>query len=122
VYANRRRIRGERGKRLLKKRGELLERPFNHYLDNGGMRRAHLRGRENILKRLLVQVAGFNLGILMRRWLGAGTPGGAGGGAPGLCTPSGGPDRAAEAALAALRRREADRSPLLAIRLLIAAA
>jgi hypothetical protein len=74
VYANRRRIRGERGKRLLKKRGELLERPFNHYLDNGGMRRAHLRGRENILKRLLVQVAGFNLGILMRRWLGAGTP------------------------------------------------
>lgn len=74
VYANRRRIRGERGKRLLKKRGELLERPFNHYLDDGGMRRAHLRGRENILKRLLVQVAGFNLGLLMRRWLGAGTP------------------------------------------------
>jgi len=74
VYANRRRVRGDRGKRLLKKRGELLERPFNHYLDDGGMRRAHLRGRENILKRLLIQVAGFNLGLLMRKWLGAGTP------------------------------------------------
>lgn len=74
VYANRRRVRGERGKRLLKQRGELLERPFNHYLDDGGMRRTHLRRHENVMKRLLVHVAGFNLGILMRRWLGAGTP------------------------------------------------
>jgi transposase len=74
VYANRRRIRGNRGKRLLKQRGELLERPFAHYLDQGGMRRCHLRGRANILKRLLIQVSGFNLGLVMRRWLGAGTP------------------------------------------------
>jgi transposase len=74
VYANRRRVRGARGKRLLRKRGERLERPFEHYLDDGRMRRVHLRGRENILKRLLVNVAGFNLGLLMRRWLGAGTP------------------------------------------------
>ena len=74
VYGNRRRIRGDRGRRLMKKRGELLERPFNHYLDDGGMRRTHLRGRQNILKRMLVQAAGFNLGLLMRRWLGAGTP------------------------------------------------
>jgi len=74
VYANRRRIRGERGKRLLRKRGELLERPFEHYLDAGGMRRTYLRGHANILKRLLVHVAGFNLGLVMRRELGYGTP------------------------------------------------
>ncbi len=74
VYANRRRIRGERGKRLLRKRGELLERPFEHYLDGGGMRRTYLRGHGNILKRLLVHVAGFNLGLLMRSILGCGTP------------------------------------------------
>ncbi len=74
VYANRRRIRGERGKRLLRKRGELLERPFEHYLDAGGMRRTYLRGHGNILKRLLVHVAGFNLGLLLRGILGCGTP------------------------------------------------
>jgi len=74
VYANRRRIRGERGKRLMRKRGELLERPFQHYLDGGGMRRTHLRGHGNILKRLLIHVAGFNLGLLMRTLVGRGTP------------------------------------------------
>ena len=74
VYANRRRIRGERGKRLLRRRGELLERPFAHYLDTGGMRRLHLRGRGNILKRLLVHVSAFNLGLIMRRLCGCGTP------------------------------------------------
>ena len=74
TYANRRRIRGERGKRLLRQRGELLERPFAHYLEAGGMRRTHLRRHPNILKRLLVHVAGFNLGILMRNLIGTATP------------------------------------------------
>ena len=74
TYANRRRIRGARGKRLLRRRGELLERPFAHYLEAGGMRRTHLRHHSNILKRLLVHVAGFNLGILMRNLIGTGTP------------------------------------------------
>ena len=74
VYANRRRIRGERGKRLLRKRGELLERPFAHCYDTGGMRRTHLRGHPNILKRLLIHVAGFNLGLVMRKLVGVGTP------------------------------------------------
>jgi len=74
VYANRRRIRGERGKRLLRKRGELLERPFAHCYDTGGMRRTHLRGHPNILKRLLVHVAGFNLGLVMRKLFGIGKP------------------------------------------------
>ena len=74
VYANRRRIRGERGKALLRKRGELLERPFAHCYDTGGMRRTHLRGHTKILKRLLVHVAGFNLALMMRSLLGVGTP------------------------------------------------
>jgi transposase len=74
TYANRRRIRGERGRRLLRRRGELVERSFAHCLETGGMRRVWLRGRENILKRYLVHVAAFNLGIVMRKILGAGTP------------------------------------------------
>jgi transposase len=74
VYANRRRIRGRRGKTLLRKRGELLERPFAHCYETGGMRRTHLRGHPNILKRLLVHVAGFNLGLVLRRMTGIGKP------------------------------------------------
>jgi transposase len=74
VYANRRRIRGARGKHLLKQRGMMLERPFAHCYETGGMRRVHLRGRENILKRLLVHVAGFNLGLVLRLMVGKGTP------------------------------------------------
>ena len=74
VYANRRRIRGARGKRLLRRRGEWLERPNAHLYETGGMHRVHLRGHENILKRLLLQVCGLNLGLLMRRLMGVGTP------------------------------------------------
>jgi transposase len=74
VYGNRRRIRGERGKGLLRRRGELLERTFAHAYDTGGMRRTHLRGHANILKRALVHVSGFNLGLVMRRLFGVGTP------------------------------------------------
>jgi transposase len=73
VYANRRRIRGARGKRLMKKRGELIERSFAHCYDTGGMRRTHLRKHDNILKRLLIHVAGFNLSLIMRQVLGLGT-------------------------------------------------
>jgi transposase len=63
VYANRRRIRGARGKRLLRRRGELLERPNAHLYETGAMRRTHLRGHDNILKRLVVHASGFNLGL-----------------------------------------------------------
>ena len=66
TYANRRRIKGERGKALLRKRGELLERSFAHVYETGGMRRLHLRHRDNIAKRVLIHGAGFNLGLLMR--------------------------------------------------------
>ena len=74
VYANRRRIKGKRGKRLLRKRGELVERSFAHAYETGAMRRTHLRGQQNILKRLLVHVAGSNLSLVLRRFLGVGTP------------------------------------------------
>ena len=74
VYANRRRIRGARGRRLLRQRSERLERPNAHLYETGGMRRVHLRGHPNILKRLLVHVCGFNLGLLMRQLTGVGTP------------------------------------------------
>ena len=74
VYANRRRIRGARGKRLLRRRGERLERPNAHLYATGRMRRVHLRGHGNILKRVLLQVCGLNLGLLMRQLLGVGTP------------------------------------------------
>ena len=74
MYGNRRRIRSERGKQLLRRRGELLERTFAHVYDTGGMRRTHLRGHQNILKRLLLHVAAFNLSLILRRDAGAGTP------------------------------------------------
>jgi transposase len=74
VYGNRRRVRGARGKRLMRRRGEYVERSFAHVYDTGGMRRTHLRGHPNILKRLLIHASGFNLGILMRQVFGRGTP------------------------------------------------
>ena len=74
VYANRRRIRGTRGLTLQRRRSERLERPNAHLYDTGGMRRTHLRGHTNILKRLLVHIGGFNLGLLMRTLIGVGTP------------------------------------------------
>jgi transposase len=74
VYANRRRIRGARGRRLMRQRGERIERSFAHLYDTGGMRRTHLRGHINILKRLLIHAGGFNLGLIMRHLIGSGTP------------------------------------------------
>jgi transposase len=74
VYANRRRIQGKRGKELLKKRAELVERSFAHCYETGGMRRTHLRGHENILKRLLIHVGGHNLSLILRKLIGYGSP------------------------------------------------
>lgn len=74
VYANRRRVQGNYGKSLLRRRGELVERSFAHCYDTGGMRRTHLRKHSNILKRQLIHVAGFNLSLIFRKLLGAGTP------------------------------------------------
>jgi transposase len=74
VYANRRRIQGERGKTLMRRRGLMLERPFAHCYETGGMRRVHLRGHDNILKRLLIHVGGYNLSLVLRLAIGKGTP------------------------------------------------
>ncbi len=74
VYANRRRNRGNRGKRMQRQRGERIERPFAHQFETGGMRRLHLRGCRNALKRLYIHACAFNLGLLMRTLVGVGTP------------------------------------------------
>ncbi len=74
VYANRRRITSPRGRALQRQRSLRLEQPNAHLYETGGMRRTHLRGHANITKRLLVHAAAFNLGLLMRRALGVGTP------------------------------------------------
>jgi transposase len=74
VYQNRRRVRSEYGKSLLRRRGELVERSFAHCYETGGLRRCYLRGRENILKRQLVHVGAFNLSLILHKLMGAGTP------------------------------------------------
>ena len=74
VYANRRRIRGSRGLRLLRQRGERIERSFAHMYETGAMRRTHLRHHDNIIKRLLIHGCAFNLGLAMRKMTGYGTP------------------------------------------------
>ena len=74
VYNNRARLRSGAAKEAFRLRAELVERSFALTLDRGGMRRAWLRGRENLHKRYLVHVAGYNLGLIMRLLVGAGTP------------------------------------------------
>ena len=74
VYDNRRRVRGDYGKSLLRRRGELIERSFAHCYETGGMRRTHLRRHKNILKRQLIHVAAFHLSLILRQLMGAGTP------------------------------------------------
>ena len=74
VYGNRRRTKGDRSKRLQRKRSELTERSMAHLYETGGMRRVHLKGRDNILKRLLVLAGGFNLALILRKLIGVGKP------------------------------------------------
>lgn len=74
MYGDRRRIGGARRQRLQRRRGERVERCFVHLYETGGMRRAHLRGKSNILSRLLLHSGAFNLGLALRNWRGVGTP------------------------------------------------
>lgn len=74
VYANRRRIRGERGRQLQRARGERIERNFAHQFDTGGMSRLYVRGLGNVHKKLLIQAAACNLALLLRSLYGAGKP------------------------------------------------
>jgi transposase len=73
VYGNRRRLKTKIAKALLRKRGELIERSFAHLYDTGGMRRVHLRGKDNIAKRVLIHAAAFNLSLILRQIFGVGT-------------------------------------------------
>jgi transposase len=73
-YRNRRRLKSTAGKALLRKRGETVEKSFAHACETGGMRRVHLRGRANILKRYQVHIAALNLGIILLSLIGVGTP------------------------------------------------
>jgi len=70
----RRAVQSKSGKALLRKRGEYLERSFCHVLDHGGMRRATLRGCENLSKRHLAAALTHNLSLLLRKLFGVGTP------------------------------------------------
>jgi transposase len=73
-YANRRRMRGERGKRLQRLRSEKTERSFAHTCETGGARRTHTRGLIEVDKRYVVHAAARNLGVILRKLFGVGTP------------------------------------------------
>jgi transposase len=74
VYANRRRIQSVRGKRLLRQRGERIERNFAHQFDTGGLDRLYVRGIKNVHKKFLIQAAACNLALLLRSLDGSGKP------------------------------------------------
>jgi transposase len=73
-YGNRRRVRGRRGKRLQRLRSEHVERSFAHVCETGGARRSWLSGVVDVGKRYLMYAAGHNLGVVMRKLFGVGTP------------------------------------------------
>ena len=74
VYGNRRRIKGDRGKRMQRQRGEKIERNFAHQFDTGGLDRLYVRGLENVHKKFLIQAAACNLALLLRSTYGSGKP------------------------------------------------
>jgi len=74
VKAAKRSTGSQYGKELLSKRGQHIERAFAHILDCGGMRRATLRGLQNLQKRFKLAAAFYNLSQLMRKLCGVGTP------------------------------------------------
>lgn len=74
VYGNRRRIKGDRGKRMQRQRGEKIERNFAHQFDTGGLDRLYVRGLENVHKKFLIQAAACNLALLLRLRYGSGKP------------------------------------------------
>lgn len=74
VYGNRRRIKGNRGKRMQRQRGEKIERNFAHQFDTGGLDRLYVRGLEDVHKKFLIQAAACNLALLLRSTYGSGKP------------------------------------------------
>ncbi|MHC4670374.1 MAG: transposase [Planctomycetota bacterium] len=74
VRNNRRRTQRRKGRALQRKRSELAERSFAHVCDTGGLRRMSLRGQAKVRKRYVLYAAAYNLGLLMRKLCGMGTP------------------------------------------------
>lgn len=79
VYGNRARVKRKKGKALQRKRGELLERTFAHICETGAARRTRLRGKDNVEKPYVLRAAAANLGLVMRKLIGCGTPRGVAG-------------------------------------------
>jgi Transposase DDE domain len=73
-YGNRMRVGRPKGRALMRRRGELIERTFVHVCETGGHRQVRLRGGANVRKRYVIQVAAMNLGLVLRMMLGHGTP------------------------------------------------
>jgi transposase len=74
VLNNRRRVRRAKSKRLQRLRSERVERSFAHICNTGGARRSWLHGLENVQKRYSIAAMARNLGLLMRKVFGIGTP------------------------------------------------
>jgi hypothetical protein len=64
VLANRRRAKGNKGRKLQRLRSGKVERTFAHVLETGGGRRCRLRGAEKIQKRYFLMTAAYNLGVV----------------------------------------------------------
>jgi transposase len=71
---NRRRLHGGRGRRLQRLRRMLCERSFAHTCESGAGRRSWLRGLVNVAKRYVIHAAAYNLGVILRKLCGVGTP------------------------------------------------
>jgi len=65
--ANRRRVRGNKGRQLNRWRSERCERTFAHVCETGGGRRSWLRGQTNVSKMHTLKCAAYNLGLLLRK-------------------------------------------------------
>ena len=72
--ANRRRVRGDKGRRLNRWRSERCERTFAHVCETGGGRRSWLRGLGNVAKAHVLKCAAYNLGLLLRKVWGMSKP------------------------------------------------
>jgi transposase len=74
VMNNRRRTKRVKGKKLQRRRSEVVERTFAHLCETGGSRRSWLRGLVNVTKRYVIAAAAHNLGRILRRLFGVGKP------------------------------------------------
>ncbi len=72
VTNNRHRTQRDYGKRLQRRRSEVVERSFAHVCDTGGGRRSWLRGIDEVRKRHLMTAVAHNLGLVLRKLLGTG--------------------------------------------------